>query len=130
MSSFPFILIRRFPRATINKKLIRFLNKEFKANVPDSYKLYEKASTLERGAYRFKFQIGQKKIAFAVIGSKFKNFSKDKLLKEVELLSEKYYKNPKNFWEKVIRFTMNLKPPWRFSITPFSILMPLLRKGK
>lgn len=71
----------------INKKLVTFLNKEFQAQLPEGFKVYELIPEKKEapGTYRFKFKILNHSDADT---EEFGKLSEDELLSKIEKLSE------------------------------------------
>jgi hypothetical protein len=99
--------IKRKCLSQINKKLIDFFTKHYKIKFPQKYKLYEKAKSEGKGAYKFKFKVGVIDNAKAS-QSKYERYPKDKLLKKIYELSKK----DKNSEEFLIAISIAAKKEW------------------
>jgi hypothetical protein len=72
--------------AGINKKIITFLNKQYDAQLPDNFKVYELVPEGQEapGIYKLKFQICN---LDSLKENDYKDYSKEKLLSEIKKLS-------------------------------------------
>jgi hypothetical protein len=73
----------------INKKLIRFFNKEYQMKIPHNYKLYEPCKDGRQGTFKFKFQIEENRPGLTK-ASQYEDYNKDQLIAEIENLVKRY----------------------------------------
>jgi hypothetical protein len=74
----------------INKKLIIFFNQEYKAQLPEDFKLYYPCKEEGPGKYRFKFQIPYDDGIEGDLQLEYEQYPENQLIDEIFKLPEKY----------------------------------------
>jgi hypothetical protein len=74
----------------INKKLINFFNKEYEAQLPATFQLYELCKEEGKGKYKFIFKVVTDDGIEGDLQSVYEQYPKDQLIDEIYSLPEKY----------------------------------------
>lgn len=75
----------------INSKLIIFFNNEYRAQLPEDFKLYELCKEEGTGKYKFKFRVSHDHRIDEDYYSTYEKYSEDQLVDEVITLAKKYH---------------------------------------
>jgi hypothetical protein len=84
---------RRKRLVEISKKLKKFFQTQYSFEFPRNYNLHELYKTEKAGTYRFKFQVIIDDGDRGYYERKYEYYSKDKLVKAMELLAQEYQNN-------------------------------------